>query len=148
MMEGHENQVKCVSWNYDSSKLASCSRDKNIWIWEFDEVNYQYMCENVLEGHTQDVKYVQWITPAEECISSETDLNRLASCSYDDTIRIWEMDDDDYVCKYVLNGHHSIVWSLAFSNDCGMMVSTSQDCSIIVWRVNGETDRKYGLVKQ
>ena len=57
----------------------------------------------MLEGHTQDVKYVEWI-------SNE----KLISCSYDNSIRMWEMEDDDFVCSQVLPGHASIVWCLAF----------------------------------
>ncbi len=52
--------MKCVSWSNDDKKIASCSRDKNIWVWEFDKISYDYTCDSVLEGHTQDVKFVDW----------------------------------------------------------------------------------------
>lgn len=59
------------------------------------------------------------------------------------------MDDDDYICRYVLNGHNSIVWSLTFNSKCDLMVSTSEDCSIIVWGIREDkADRNYEQIKK
>ena len=109
VLEGHDSEVKNVAYSPSGQWLASCSRDKSIWIWEEvgEEGEDEFETIAVLQEHTADVKCVCWR-------KDDGNGEVLASSSYDDTIRLWkEVDGEgEWGCFAVLEGHEGTVWNL------------------------------------
>ena len=76
-IEGHESEVKSVEFHSNRNWIATCGRDKTVWVWDFDE-DFEFSCISIINAHSQDVKKIKWVP--------NSDL--LASASYDETIRI------------------------------------------------------------
>ncbi|KAJ3517507.1 hypothetical protein NLJ89_g455 [Agrocybe chaxingu] len=117
-LEGHETECKSVAYSSTGTLLASCSRDKTVWIWEAHP-DGEFETISVLMEHTQDVNQI------------------LASASYDDTIKLYIEDpSDDWFCFTTLSGHASTVWSLAWSpaGTGGYLASASDDKTVRIWR--------------
>lgn len=53
-------------------------------------------------------------SPMPSLVDTECGPQILVSCSYDDTVKVWQEDNDDWVCTATLTGHTSTVWSAAF----------------------------------
>ncbi|KAK5171094.1 Cytosolic iron-sulfur protein assembly protein [Saxophila tyrrhenica] len=103
ILDGHDSEIKSLAFSPTSPLLATCSRDKSVWIWEeLDEDNFETVA--VLQDHEGDVKCVAW-HPGEEL---------LASASYDDNVRLWREDVDDWACCTLLTGHGGTVWWVEF----------------------------------
>lgn len=61
-------------------------------------------------------------------------LQLLASASYDNTVRLYREEDDDWVCKATLEGHTATVWGLAFDPSGQRLASCSDDRTVKIWK--------------
>lgn len=168
VLEGHENEVKGLSFTPSGQYLATCSRDKSVWIWEdvslassdipgipSGEGEDEWETVAVLTEHEGDVKAVAW-APSQLPNSRPKNASRyysaecLASASYDNTVRIWREDaaegPGEWVCVAVLEGHEGTVWSLQWESKeredgrFPRLMTCSADGTVRVWRVKHDED--------
>ena len=56
------------------------------------------------------------------------------SASYDNSIKLYHEDDDDWACFDTLHGHDSTVWSLSFDGAGQRFASCSDDRTVRIWQ--------------
>lgn len=113
---GHDDFVFKVAFSPDSRRLASCSGDRTIRLWQIDNGACQ-----VLRGHSDEV----------QALAFHPDGTRLASGGEDRTVLLWDLARGEEVAR--LQGHTGYVWSVAFSPDGATLTSGSGDTTIRLW---------------
>nr|CDS28851.1 cytosolic iron sulfur protein assembly [Hymenolepis microstoma] len=122
VLQGHVSEVKSVAWSRSGYFLATCGRDKSVWIWEFDDEE-DVQCTGVLQPHDADVKSVFW----------HPIIDILGSTSYDNSIKLYKEQLDDWAVACKITGHESTVWKAEFSPNGDYLASVSEDRTIKLW---------------
>ncbi|MEM9218610.1 MAG: TIR domain-containing protein [Cyanobacteria bacterium P01_F01_bin.150] len=72
-------------------------------------------------------------------LSFSPEGDRIASASWDNTIRIWQAQTGELIHTLTgEDGHQGPVYDVAFSPDGQLIASASEDNTVKVWRSNGE----------
>jgi WD40 repeat protein len=119
VLEGHEKNVPSLAFSRPSGKLlASAGYDASVRIWDPNSGELL----NTLKGHANDVQEVVFL-----------DEERVATCSSDKTVRIWDVLAKPVRVPRTLRGHMVPVWSVAYDPTERKLVSTDEMGLIKVW---------------
>eukprot|EP00873_Tetraselmis_striata_P012790 jgi/Tetstr1/433054/TSEL_022389.t1 len=126
VVRGHTSSVHSVAWSPDGSRLATCSSDNTVKVWEAAPGGAHWRCVATLGGHISYVLSVAW----------SPDGSRLATGSRDKTARVWEAalgGGGGWRCVATLEGHTDLVFSVAWSPDGSRLATGSVDKTARVW---------------
>ncbi len=91
------------------------SQDKAIRIW------FKGKEEKVIKNAHEDIV---------RCFAEVPELNAFASCSNDETVKLWSLDGT-HLMDY--KGHNGFVFAVA-TLETGEVVSGGDDCTVKVWK--------------
>ena len=127
--QAHNDFIRRVLYNDLTKEIISCSDEKNIIVWEFDEKLNSYNNKREWREHSHFVMDMK-LNPKEE--------GYFTSCSMDKTIKIWNTKSDH--SSGTLRGHSAGINCIAFYNqDKYLLLSGSDDFEVIVWDFSSRT---------
>ncbi|KAJ1734464.1 epoxide hydrolase, soluble (sEH) [Coemansia biformis] len=77
----HEDFIHDIAYNFYGTRLATCSSDKCIKIWDWNKQSGLWILNESIQAHDSSVVRLSWAHPEFGQV--------LASCSLDRTVRIW-----------------------------------------------------------
>uniref|UniRef100_A0A1I7UFV6 WD_REPEATS_REGION domain-containing protein n=1 Tax=Caenorhabditis tropicalis TaxID=1561998 RepID=A0A1I7UFV6_9PELO len=126
-LSGHRRGVGDVKFAKNSHKLASCSGDMTIKIWNISEKS----CLQTITGHTCAVFRVLFVRNDSQLVSADSA----------GIVKIWTIKTAD--CESSVDGHTDKIWSLSKNHDESEFVTAGTDGRIVVWKdVTEEKQRK------
>ncbi|OAF69194.1 hypothetical protein A3Q56_03012 [Intoshia linei] len=125
IVTGSGKECKGGSWSQTGDYMATCEKDKNVWIWDVIDDEIEYNC--VINDHKDDVKTVEWIPNNDVLVSAGSDKSIRMYCNSNDD---WE------IVSLIEDAHDSIVWSLCFDKSGKNMISVGQDGYLKIWTAN------------
>lgn len=121
----HEDMIHDAQMDYYGTRLATCSSDRNLKIFEITSNSQRLLA--TLPGHEGPVWQVAWSHPKFN--------NLLASCSYDKKVIIWkETSENKWENHHEYASHDSSVNSVCWApHDFGLMLACgSSDGSVSI----------------
>ena len=134
-------RIEIDTLEHSSSVFSLCKQNNGkrffsgsygeIKIWSTEDFNLI----NTIYGHKDYISHMEIIQKKMEPFLNKTYKDYLCSCSYDNTIKIWDLDILNCVCT--LSGHTDNI-NYFIQTDPGYIISCSSDKSIKFWNIDDE----------
>jgi len=109
--QGHQEAIRDVTFAPTSRKFATCSDDRSICVWDFEECKK----EHVLKGHGWDVKSVHW----------HPTKGLLASGSKDSKLKLWDPRAGKQVAN--IHAHNNTITTVRWNPNGQWLLTGSRD---------------------
>ncbi len=116
-LTGHIDYVFRLAWSPDGHLLASCGRERAIWLWDVERSSYRM----ALHGHSAAVHDLAF-TP---------DNRYLLSDSEDGTVRTWDVESGQ--CVHIMQGYAISLYDLNWNPNSTRLASVGSDTMVIIW---------------
>ena len=117
--DGHAASINQVCFSHDERRVASCSSDRTIKIWDPSDG----LMVMTMYGHADEVMGV----------SFSHDGMFLASCGLDNLVIVWNLTNGGVLKK--LFGHYDAVYRCCFSHNTNSLMSSSCDMTLKSWNL-------------
>jgi WD40 repeat protein len=128
---GHENIVFKAAFSPDSCRLATCSRDRTVRLWQIDPLTLPSPPAKGGDGTVRECQVLRGHTGDIYAVAFHPDGTRLATAARDGAVWLWDLARGEEVAR--LRGHGGFVWSLAFSPDGATLASGGADATVRLW---------------
>lgn len=128
----HDSNIKWIKWDHAGALLASGSEDCTIKIWSQKHDKPLF----TLNEHKEMIHSLKWSPTGLGTNLENVDL-KLASCSADGTIKIWNVNEGKWA--ETLIGHNGMVMCLDYDPNYKYIASGDDMGRIIIWSVKDWT---------
>ena len=123
-LEGHEGEVKCLTFSQDGKFLASGDNELTVIVWDWQK-NQKFS----LQGHEK----AGWWDKGINSVAFSPCQGFLVSGGDDQTLRIWSLETKELIST--LTGHQDKVTAVAVHPDGEIIASGSEDKTVKIWSV-------------
>ena len=131
-MKSYDVEITCMIFIKSANLIATSSLDPDIEIWSFNILEINLKLISILTGHTKGVY----------CLKDFSNLNCIASCSYDKTLKLW--DYRNKICVATLTYNSTNISTCCYNPNYNMEIYAGGEFEdILVW---GGSPRNYNYI--